>query len=71
MLHPPLPKNGLHDLRVESGYTVQALADAVGVTRDTIFRWERCDRKPKLTQVEKLARVFRIQPNDIFEAMAC
>lgn len=70
-MHPRQPKNCLHTLRVESGHSVTTLASTIGVTRDTIFRWERGNRHPKLSQVERLAMVFNCEPDDIFAALSC
>jgi len=66
-----LKRDFLRDLMTQSGMTVSALADAVGVSRQTVYRWEdpTYPHPPSLPQarvladlagcsIEKVAQVF-------------
>ncbi|HEX8943565.1 MAG TPA: helix-turn-helix transcriptional regulator [Gemmatimonadaceae bacterium] len=59
-------KNRVRDLRTARGWTQQELADAVGVSRQSINSIE-CDRYiPSLPLALLFARVFRVATDDIF-----
>ena len=59
-------KNRVRELRVERGWTQQALADAVGVSRQSINSIE-CERYvPSLPLALTFARVFKQSTDDIF-----
>ncbi|MGE5099394.1 MAG: helix-turn-helix transcriptional regulator [Deltaproteobacteria bacterium] len=63
---PPSIKNRVRDLRTARGWTQQELADAVGVSRQSINSIE-CDRYiPSLPLALLFARVFRVATDDIF-----
>ncbi len=48
----------IKDLRESKGLTQTALSRELGVTANTISRWESGTYKPKLEDLEKLARFF-------------
>ena len=51
--------------RVNSGISVKAAADAVGVTEDTIYRYESGKSSPKIGTAVKLAELYGVGINDI------
>ncbi|MCH8262508.1 MAG: helix-turn-helix transcriptional regulator, partial [Proteobacteria bacterium] len=56
--------------RTQRGLTQEALADAIGVTANTISRWETATYKVTVEDLEKLSRLFEIPiwsflPSDI------
>jgi putative transcriptional regulator len=58
--------NRVRELRLERGWTQQQLADAVGVSRQSINSIE-CDRYvPSLPLALSFARVFGCSTDDIF-----
>jgi putative transcriptional regulator len=62
----PTIRNRLRELRMERGWTQQELADAVGVSRQSINSIE-CDRYvPSLPLALTFARVFKRSTDDIF-----
>ena len=62
----PTLKNRVRELRTERGWTQQELADAVGVSRQSINSIE-CERYvPSLPLALTFARVFRRSTDDIF-----
>jgi putative transcriptional regulator len=61
-----LVQNRIKELRSERGWTQQELADAVGVSRQSINSIERQRYEPSLTLALKFARVFRCAVGDIF-----
>jgi putative transcriptional regulator len=69
---PPKPTdrltNGIRRLRFEHGeMTQQALADRVGVTRQTILALEAGKYTPSLTLAFRLARAFGLPIEGVFQ----
>ncbi|UCC85494.1 MAG: helix-turn-helix transcriptional regulator [Gemmatimonadota bacterium] len=60
-------RNRVKELRVERGWTQQQLADAVGVSRQSINSIERNRYVPSLPLALKFARVFGSTTEEIFE----
>jgi transcriptional regulator with XRE-family HTH domain len=52
-------------LRLERGLTQEALADEVELAVTYVGQLERGRRNPTLAVVERVARVFRVDPIDI------
>lgn len=50
--------------RVESGKSQDELANAIGVTRATISRWERGSTSPTMSDINKMSKLIAI---DVFE----
>lgn len=44
--------------RTSSNMTQQALADALGVSKNTVFSWEKGIRKPDIEMLKKIATYF-------------
>jgi putative transcriptional regulator len=59
-------KNRVKELRTERGWTQQELADAVGVSRQSINSIERERYVPSLPLALEFARVFHCPTDDIF-----
>lgn len=59
-------QNRIKELRTERGWTQQDLADAVGVSRQSINSIERQRYEPSLTLAFKFARVFGCAVDAIF-----
>lgn len=55
----------LTKLRNRFGYSQQQVADAVGVSRQTIANWEASQGAPALDKAAKLARLYRISLDDL------
>ena len=62
----PTIRNRVRELRLERGWTQQELADAVGVSRQSINSVERERYVPSLPLALTFARVFRCGTDDIF-----
>lgn len=61
-------KNNIRRLRFENGeMTQQQLADAAGVTRQTIIAIEASKYAPSLTLAFKIVRVFSVPLEDVFQ----
>ena len=63
----PAVSNRVKELRVARGWTQAQLADAVGVSRQSINSIERQKYEPSLSLALKFARVFACATDDIFE----
>ena len=59
-------QNRVKELRTERGWTQQQLADAVGVSRQSINSIERQRYEPSLALALAFARVFGIATDAIF-----
>jgi putative transcriptional regulator len=62
----PEVTNRIKDLRQEKAWTQQQLADAVGVSRQSINSIERNRYVPSLALALAFARVFRLPMEQIF-----
>lgn len=61
-------KNNIRKLRfLNDEMTQKKLADAVGVSRQTIVAIEKGNYSPSLELAFKLSNVFQLQINEVFE----
>ena len=58
----------LQKLRKQKSLTQEALAEAVGVTRQTIAKWETEESAPDLEMSAKLASVLNVSLDDLVNA---
>ena len=58
----------LQKLRKQKNLTQEALAEAVGVTRQTIAKWETGESTPDLEMSGKLASVLNVSLDDLVNA---
>jgi putative transcriptional regulator len=63
---PPSVRNRVKELRTALGWTQQQLADAVGVSRQSINSIERQRYEPSLALALTFARVFGYATDEIF-----
>lgn len=59
-------QNRIKELRCERGWTQQQLADAVGVSRQSVNSIERQRYEPSLALALRFARIFECATDDIF-----
>ncbi|MCP8969691.1 helix-turn-helix transcriptional regulator [Ectobacillus ponti] len=50
----------LEALRVNAGMTQQDVADRLGVTRQTVIKWEKGDVEPKELVIYALAKLYNV-----------
>ncbi len=68
MVRPTLVTNSIRSLRFASGEMTQAdLAERVGVTRQTIIAIEQGKYSPTLEMAFRIARVFRVPLDEVFQ----
>ena len=48
--------------RQEFNYTQEKLAELLGVTWKTVYRWEKCVAVPRHDMLQKLAKIFNVSP---------
>jgi len=64
----PSISNNIRALRFENGeMTQQALADAIGVTRQTVFAIEKGKYSPSLEVAFKIAETFSVTLDKVFQ----
>lgn len=67
MASPPPITNHIRRLRFDHGeMTQQALADAIGMTRQTIVAIEQGKYSPSLEAAFRISRVFGVGVEDVF-----
>lgn len=52
-------------LRVNVGMTQQDVADRLGVSRQTVMKWEKGEVEPKELVLYALAKLFNVELDDI------
>lgn len=57
----------LRELRASKGFTQEQLADAVGLTVESISNIERGVYGPKFDNLEKIAAVLKVTVRELFE----
>lgn len=62
----PMLGNRVRELRARFRWTQQDLADAIGVTRQTIGLIEKGDYSPSVTMALKIAAAFQVTVEDAF-----
>lgn len=68
MVKPTRVTNSIRALRFAHGEMTQAdLAERVGVTRQTLIAIEQGRYSPSLEMAFKIARVFRVPLDDVFQ----
>ena len=55
-------------LRKAKKFTQTDLAELCGVSRNSIVNWETDKREPKISDIQKLAEVLDVSPNDLIGA---
>lgn len=60
-------KNRLRELRAEQGWSQQALADHLDVSRQTVNALETGKYDPSLPLAFKIGRVFKLKIEEIFD----
>lgn len=50
----------LKELRKEQGLTLKDISGAIGVSINTISRWERLERLPNIVNIIDLAKFFKV-----------
>ena len=57
--------NKIRSFRGARGMTQVELAEEMGVSTQTIIRWEANQREPVVSDLIRLAGIFRCNPNDL------
>ncbi|HEY0907885.1 MAG TPA: helix-turn-helix transcriptional regulator [Candidatus Paceibacterota bacterium] len=60
-------RNSVYELRSKKGATQEDLAQAAGVTRQTIIAIEKGNYVPSVLLALKLARFFRVRVEEVFK----
>ena len=57
--------NKIADLRKKNGLSQEELAEKVGVTRQTISKWELEETSPDLKQARELSKIFNVSLDEL------
>ena len=55
------------ELRKKNGFSQEELADKVGVTRQTISKWELGETSPDLKQAKELSKIFKVSLDELVD----
>lgn len=55
----------LKELRKKAGLTQSGLANAIGASLLTIFRWEKGERQPRMDEIKKLAQALNVTDDEL------
>ena len=55
----------LVECRKNAGYSQEELADAIGVSRQAVSKWERCESSPDTDNLIALARLYHISLDEL------
>ena len=59
--------NKLQQLRKEKGYTQESLADALGISRQAVSKWERAEASPDTDNLICLAKLYGISIDELLD----
>ena len=59
--------SNVHKLRKDNGVTQEHLAEAVGVTRQTVIAIEKGNYTPSVLLALRVAKFFNVKVEDIFQ----
>ena len=52
----------LKKMRKNRGWTLQKIGDAVGVSKNAVFKWENDHSVPNIKNLSALAKIFEVEP---------
>ena len=58
--------NKLKELRIKNGYSCQAMADKLKISKSFYWQLEQNQRRLSYETAFKLALIFKLKPDDIF-----
>jgi len=56
----------IKNFRTFRGISQQKLAEMLGKSKSVISNWERGENSPDLDSCEKMCKIFRVNPNELF-----
>lgn len=60
--------DNLRDIRKQAGLSIEGLARELGVSYQTVLRWENKKHCPNIKQVNNLAKLLDCKPTDFYRA---
>lgn len=57
----------LQTLRISSGFSIQFVADSIGVSRQTIYDWEKGKKIPGSENLKKLSKFFGVSMEEMIQ----
>lgn len=59
--------NKLLELRKKNGYSQEELAEKLGVTRQTVSKWELNETSPDIKQSKRISKIFNVSLDDLLD----
>lgn len=57
----------LQKFRISAGFSIQFIADRIGVSRQTVYYWEKGIKNPSSENLRKLANLFGVSMEEMIE----
>jgi len=57
----------ISSFRTKHGYSIQQIAEYLGISKANVIAFESAETKPDLSQLEKMAELFGIDAYDFYE----
>lgn len=62
--------NRLQQLRKENGYTQEVLAEKLGISRQSVSKWERAEASPDTDNLIALAKIYGLSVDQLLDTSA-
>ena len=62
-----LTANRLQQLRKMNGYSQEVLAEKLGISRQSISKWERAEASPEIDNLMALAKIYGITVDELLD----
>lgn len=59
--------NNLFHARKKCGLSQEAVAEKLGVSRQTVSKWETCETLPDICQAKKMARLYNLSLDELID----
>ena len=59
--------NNLYKARRKKGLSQEAVADTLGISRQTVSKWETDETLPNVFQAKEMARLYELSLDDLME----
>lgn len=59
--------NRLQQLRKENGYTQEVLAEKLGISRQSVSKWERAESSPEIDNLMALSKIYGITIDELLD----
>lgn len=67
-MHPTtFNPQAIRRIREQRGFTMDAVVEHIGITKQTLYNWESGDHIPGADDIAKLAALFNVPVSDFYD----